>query len=269
MSWPIYLNEVRQRLRSVAQWGLGLAAVHFIYLAFYPAFAEQTAMLHAFLQQLPPEYLAAFGLNGVDLSRVLGYYSMIFLFVQIILAVQASRYGFDLLTAEERDRTADFLLTRPVSRGQVFSAKLLAALTALGLTWAVTWASAWGSIALFHAGHPYDPRLLALILVSVVPFQGFFLTVGAVLSLTLPRIRHSLPYALGLAFGMYFLGAVSNLQGEASPLEGLTPFKTFDPAGVVLHGGYETGPVALMIALSLLALAGAFVRFTRRDIPAP
>ncbi len=268
MSWPIYLNDVRQRLRSVAQWGLGLVAVHFIYLAFYPAFAEQTAMLHAFLQQLPPEYLAAFSLNRVDLSRVLGYYSMIFLFVQIILAVQASRYGFDLLTAEMRDRTADFLLTRPVSRGQVFGAKLLAALTALGLTCAVTWASAWGSIALFHAGHPYDPHRLALILVSVAPFQGFFLAVGAALSMIVPRIRHSLPYALGLAFGMYFLGAVGNLQGEASPLDGLTPFKAFDPAEVVLHGKYATAPVAFVIALSLLALAVAFFRFARRDIPA-
>jgi ABC-2 type transport system permease protein len=269
MSWPLYVYEVRQRGRSVAQWGVGLLAMHYLYVAFYPVFAEQAAAVQAFLRQLPPEYRTAFGLDGVDLSQVLGYYSMIFLFVQMLLAVQASRYGFDLVAAEERHRTADFLLTRPVSRSQVFGAKLLAALTALGLTWAVTWAAAWSSLALFHAGHPYDRRLLALMLAGMVPFQGFFLAVGAALAVWLPRLRASLPYALGLAFGMYALNAAGDLQGRASPLERLTPFAAFDPSQVVRHGGYEPGAVALMVALSLLALAVAYARFLRRDIPAP
>ena len=39
-----------------------------------------------------------------------------------------------MLSKEVRDKTADFLLTKPVSRSEIMTAKLLAALTSLVIT---------------------------------------------------------------------------------------------------------------------------------------
>ncbi len=40
-------------------------------------------------------------MDEVDLSTVLGYYSFIYLFAQLCLAIQAGNYGFGLVSIEE------------------------------------------------------------------------------------------------------------------------------------------------------------------------
>ena len=87
--------------------------------------------MNEMLAKFPPELKAAFGLDGMDLSTVLGFYSLVFLFVQLCLAIQAGNYGFGLVSIEESELTADFLLSKPVSRAQVLTSKLLAALSSL------------------------------------------------------------------------------------------------------------------------------------------
>ena len=77
---------------------------------------------------------------------------MVFLFCQICLAIQASNYGFSLVSIEERELTADFLLAKPIGRGKILTAKLLAALAALTITNLSVWASSFFVINLIRDG---------------------------------------------------------------------------------------------------------------------
>ncbi len=92
----------------------------------------------------------------MDLATVLGFYSFVFMFVQLCLAIQASNYGFGLVSIEESELTADFLLSKPVSRAQVLTSKLLAALTSLTITNLVVWVSSFAAISLFRGEHEYE-----------------------------------------------------------------------------------------------------------------
>ncbi len=267
MNQHIYLHEVRRRARSVVQWSLGILAIHLVYLSLYPNFADQAALIRQTMASFPPEFLEAFGMASVGLSTVLGFYTLVFLFTQICLAIQASHYGVGLVSMEESELTADFLLTRPVSRMHILTSKLLAAFTALTVTNAVVWVSAFGLINLFRGDRPYEPRTLTLMLASIVAFQGFFLSVGLLVSLLVRRVRNVTPYALGLGFGMYALGAFSGMLGETK-LEWLTPFKHFDGAYIVQHGGYDMRLFWLDVAVTVVALGVSIWRYLRRDIPA-
>lgn len=265
MKTHIYRYELRRRLRSVLYWSLGILAVNLLYMAFYVPFAEQAALINQALADFPPAFRAAFGLGETDLSTVLGFYTLIFLMVQLMFAVQAGNYGVGLLSQEESQFTADFLLTKPVSRGEVVVSKYLAGLTALLLTNAAAWVSAFASIEAFRQGHPYDPGTLALMLGSAVIFQCFFYHVGLALSQMVRRVRNVLPYSLGLGFGMYVLSALSDI-GEEVKLEWISPFKHFSPTYIVNHQALEMRFVWLNLGISLLALAFAVWRYLRRDI---
>ena len=139
MSANIYIHEFRIRLRSVIIWSLSLTALVFLFFSIFPVFADQAALLNEMMAKFPQELRAAFGLDNMDLSTVLGYFSFIFIFAQLCLAIQASNYGFGLVSIEENELTADFLLSKPVSRVQVLTSKLLAALTSLTITNLVVW----------------------------------------------------------------------------------------------------------------------------------
>lgn len=266
MSTTIFAYEFRTRLRSVVTWALALTVLIAVYTALFPSFAEEAELMKQLLANFPPELLAAFGMTGIDLATVMGFFSLVFLFVQVGLAVQAANYGFDLVSVEEREMTADFLLTKPVTRTQVLTAKLAAALAGLALTQAVMWGASFGFVNLFREGRPYEPEVMALILAGLIPFQLFFLMVGVVVSLLVRRVRSVTFYALALALGMYLLSAFSDITGDVK-LENLTPFKHFDATYVVQHGGYDLSLVAISVVVVILATIGSYRLYRRRDIP--
>jgi ABC-2 type transport system permease protein len=267
MSTTIYLHEFRTRLKSVIIWSLSISALILFYSSMFTIFVDQAALMNEFLAKYPPELKAAFGMDRIDLATVLGFYSFVFIFVQLCLAIQASNYGFGLVSIEESELTADFLLSKPVSRMQVLTSKLLAALTSLTLTNLAVWAASFSAIHLFRGGHEYEPGTLILLLLGIVIFQLFFLSVGLVVSLLVKRVRSVTPYALGLGFGMYVLSAFSGIFGDVK-LELITPFKHFDAASIVKAGAYNAPLVLLNIAVSLMALGISYWLYTRRDIPA-
>jgi len=267
MSATIFLHELRGHLRSVLIWSLSLAAMIFIFYSIFPTFSAQAATINQALSQFPPALLAAFGMGQVDLSSVLGFFSFAFLFTQVCLAIQAGNYGFGLVSVEETELTADFLVSKPVSRVQIIDSKLLAAFCSLTITNLVVWASTFLSIHLFKGSLTYDLGTLLLLLASIVIFQLFFLSVGLAISLLVRRVRSVTPYSLSLGFGMYILAAFSGLEG-ISNLELITAFKHFDPNYIIQHRAYDSPLVLLNVAVTVVCLAAAYWLYTRRDIPA-
>ena len=267
MNANIYRHEVRARLRSTLTWSLSVAAIVVLFFSIFPTFADQAALINDLWSRFPPELRAAFDLDALDMATVLGFYGFVFLFVQLCLAIQAGNYGFGLVSIEESELTADFLLSKPVSRAQILTGKLLAAVTSLLVTALILWVSTLVAIALFRGGRSYDPATLYLLLLSVPIFQLFFLSVGLVISLLVRRVRNVTPYSLGLAFGTYILATFSGLFGDVK-LELITPFKHFDPSYIVRQGAYDTPLVLLNVAITLVSLAVSYWRYIRRDIPA-
>lgn len=267
MNANIYKHEFRTRLKSVIIWSLAVTTLVVVFFSFFSVFADQAALMNEMLARFPPEMRAAFGLDRMDLSTVLGYLSFIFLFVQLCLAIQAGNYGFGLVSIEESELTADFLLSKPVSRTQVLNSKLLAALTSLALTDLFLWVSSFTAISLFRGEREYETGTLILLLFSLVIFQLFFLSVGLVISLLVKRVRSVTPYALGLGFGTYVLSAFSGVFGDVT-LELLTPFKHLDAAYIVQNGTYDTPLLLLNATVTLVSLVASYWRYSRRDIHA-
>lgn len=267
MRMNVFQHEFKTHLRSVITWSVAVAALIFVYVSLFSSFAKDAELMNEMMANFPEELLTAFGLKGVDLSTVLGYFGFVFLFAQICLAIQAANYGFSLVSIEEREWTADFLLAKPVGRTQILTSKLLAALSGLTITNIVVWISSFGFINLFKGDAMYETNSLLLLLLSIVVFQLFFLTVGLVVSLLVKRIRSVTPYSMALGFGMYVLSVFGDMLGE-SALEKITPFKHFEPNYIIQHGAYDVPLVLISVSVIVISLVGSYVLYTRRDIPA-
>jgi ABC-2 type transport system permease protein len=266
MFMNIFRHEFRTNLRSVITWSAAVTALIIIFESLFLSFSKQAELINEMMANFPPQLLTAFGMSGMDLSTVLGYFAFIFLFVQICLAIQAANYGFSLVSVEEREWTADFLLTKPIKRWQVLNSKMLAAASSLAITDIIVWAASFGFINLFKGDKSYDSGTLLLLLASIVVFQLFFFCVGLVVSLMVKRIRNVMPYSMGLAFGMYVLSAFGDMLGT-SILEKITPFKHFEPNYIITNGSFDMPLVLVSVAVVLLAGVGSYLLYIKRDIP--
>ena len=261
----IYKHEFKMKIGSVITWSLSIVALIVAFMSMFSVIAVDADMLNEMMTKFPKELLMAFGMTGLDMSTVLGFYALAFTFVQICLAIQAANYGFSLVSIEETEMTADFLLAKPVTRPQILTAKLLAVFTSLTITNAVVWIASILSVSMFNGGRPYELNTLFLLLGSIVFFQLVFLTLGVVFSLMTKRMRSVMPYSMGLAFGMYVLSAFGGLVGDVK-LELITPFKHFEPNYIVSNAALDTPLVMISLVYIVLAVVGSYMLYTRRNV---
>jgi len=262
----IYLHEFKAKLRSMLIWSASITALLFVFMSISSSFSAQSALLSQAMANFPRALLIAFGMENMDWSTVLGYFGLIFLFCQICLAIQAANYGFGLVSIEESELTADFLLAKPVGRTKIMTSKLLAALTTLTITNVVVWIVSFICLGVFAKGQEYSVQSLVILLLSIVVFQLFFLSVGIVISLLVKRVRSVSPFSMGLVFGLYILNVFGGMIGEKS-LEILSPFKHFDPNYIIKHAAWDLPLVLISVAIIVISVAASYWLYARRNIP--
>ena len=261
----IFNHEFKVHLKSVLIWSGSVSALIFIFLSLYQGFAADTALVNKMMESFPKELLIAFGMTDMDWSTILGFFGLLFVFSQICLAIQAANYGFGLVSIEETEWTADFLLSKPVGRTRIMTSKLLAVFSSLAITQAVIWVSSFVFINIFTKGQEYPVKPLIVLLLSMTVFQLFFLTVGMVISLMVKRVRNVLPFSMGLVFGLYILNAFGGMIGEKS-LEILSPFKHFAPSYILKHGEWDLPLVMISVVIIIISITGSYVLYQRRNI---
>lgn len=261
----IYKHEFKMSLRSVIAWSIAVAALVFVFMSIFSAMAPQAALLNEAMAQMPPELLMAFGMTGLDLATVLGFYGLAFTFIQICIALQAANYGFSLVSVEETDMTADFLLAKPVSRPRIMTDKLLSAITGLTITNLVVWVTSLVLVNVYAGGRPVDTNVLLLLLLSIAVFQLVFLTVGMLISLLVKRVRNVIAFSMALVFGMYVLSAFGSMLG-GDTLDVITPFKHFDPNYIVSNASYNLPLVLISVAFILISIVGSYWLYAKRNI---
>jgi ABC-2 type transport system permease protein len=262
----IYKQEFKMILRSVITWSVSIGAIFFLFFSIFSTIAEEMDALNAVMANYPPELLAAFGWNEMDLGSVLGFFAFTISFIQIMIAIQAANYGYGLVSVEERELTADFLLAKPVSRPTILTSKLLAALTGLAITTLVVWVVSFLSVTTFSSGRSFDQGTLVMVLVTIPLLQMFFLSVGVAVSLVVRKVPSVITFSLATVFGMYILAAFGGSLGE-DKFDYLTPFKHIEATRIVATGEYDLAKIAISVAVIVLSITASYVLYQRRNIP--
>ena len=261
----IFNHEFKSYSKSVAIWSGSIFLIILVYLSAMASISVDIQTFNDILASFPEEFLIAFGMTELDLSSIVGMYGLVFLFCQICLAIQAANYGFSLISIEERELTADFLLAKPIGRGKILTAKLLAAIASLTITNLTVWVSSFLIINLNNDGQSYETKPVILLLLSIVVFQLFFLSVGVLISLLMKRVRSVTPLSMALAFGMYVLSACGGMLGEDT-IELISPFKHFEPNYIIKNVAYDTPLVLISVITILIAIPASYLLFSKRNI---
>lgn len=264
----IYKFEMKNYLRTLWIWAISIIGLLILFMAFYPVMAEDSQMMDKILENYPEELLKAFGMSEyVPMSTIPGYFAFLFAFVQLCLAVQSAYYGFNFLSVEERELTADFLFSKPVSRTRIFVEKYGAALTAIAITNLALWVGSFISIELFKGSTGYAAGNLILLLLSVPVFQLVFFSVGLIVTTLSRKIGSVISYAMGLSFGLYMLNAIRSIVG--GELLGIfSPYTYFEPGYIISEGTFNVRYTLIAVAIIMIATITGYRLYMKRNIHA-
>jgi ABC-2 type transport system permease protein len=262
----MYLHELKMLRKTTIIWTCAIIAIAALYLSMYSSIANDAAGFKVLLEGYPPQVRAMLGVSIDNITSPLGFYTMVITFVVLCGAIQAMNLGVSLLSKESRERTADFLLVKPVSRVAIVNAKLLAALTMLFAT-DVLYFAAVSILVRAVAQSGFSGEVFLMINLTLLFIQLIFFALGVFVSMFFNKIRSVLPISLGTVFAFYFLGALV-VTDKNDGFRFISPFKYFDTSYIMKNSSYEAPYLIVGAIIVVVAIAASYVIYSRKDIHA-
>lgn len=258
----ILLNELRKNKTSLIIWSCAISFMLGVCIVIYPEMSTQMGDISAMFSDMGA-FSDAFGMDQLNFGEFMGYFGIeCGNTLGLGGAIFAAIVGATALAGEEKERTAEFLLTHPVSRARIVTEKLISACVRVLILNVA--AIAVSCLCIFAIDADADASVLALIFLSYIILQLQITAVTFGISAFLRR--GELGLGLGLVFGTYLLNILANLTEDLKLLKFITPFSYTDSAYIVPNGALEVKYLATGLAFTALGIIAAYLKYTKKDI---
>lgn len=262
----IYFHELKAYRNSTLIWSIALVALVLLFMSMFPSISRDVEVFKKMLEGFPEAVTKAIGLEIESFGSILGFYSYIFLYLTLCGAIQAMNIGTSIVSKEVRDKTADFLLTKPVSRSKIVTSKLLAALTTLVFTNALFLVAASLIVSQVKI-EAYSMKIFFMISITLLFVQLIFLALGFLISVIFPKIKSVLTVSLGTVFTFFIIGMLTATTGDESKRY-LSPFQYFDTGYIIKNSSFETPFLLAGGSIIIVSIVASYVIYTMKDIHA-
>lgn len=262
----VYLRELKAYRRSTIIWAASLSGIVIMFMALYPAFASNLTAVKKLFDQFPPALLAALGLSSTAFFSVNGFYGYLLTFTILAAAIQAMNIGTGVISKEVSGKTVDFLLSKPVTRSRVITAKLAAALTSIVTTDVIFWAVAYVA-ALMASKEPFDLATFALMSLTLLLVQLMFVALGALFAVSIPKIKSVISVTLPTVFTFFIIGMIGDVLNNDS-LRYVSPFKFYNTTYIIMNVRLDSAFLLAEAAFLVVAIAASYLIYIRKDIRA-
>lgn len=260
----IFIVELKAHRKGLIIWAFGILFMVAAGMGKYVALSSSGQSMNELLSQMPKSMLAIMGIGTLDLSKASGYYGVLFLYLMLMATIHAAMLGADIISKEERDKTAEFLLVKPISRNKIVTSKLLAALVNILIFNIITLVSSIFIVGKYSNGEAVSADIIIL-MIGMFILQLMFMLIGtAIASISKnPKTATSLSTAVLLI--TFILSIAIDLNSKLENLKYFTPFKYYE-AKSLMDGGFQWSFVILSIIIISVTLCITYVFYKKRDL---
>lgn len=227
--------------------------------------------LQSILQLVPAPFLALLNVTPdfLEFAGLSGYISVGFTHpVYFLLSSAAVIWVAGRGLAGEMERGSIHLsLSRPMSRTEVYLARLLAVVT---ITFCIAVVGPAGTVAGIAISDPDGTMNYE----NLIPLAGasilLILAIGGV-ALLISAVSDTMSQALGWSIGLlviaYVIDYFAELWSTLEPVEPFSVFDYYDPATALTQGSIPLTHVLVLAVLAILGAGSGMLAFDRRDLP--
>lgn len=260
----IYKKELKQSIKSFCIWTASIAFMVLICIMIFPEMKNEMDSMSDFFSNMG-SFTTAFGMDKLNFGDLMGFYGIESgNIIGLGGGFFAALIGISALAKEEREHTAEFLLTHPVSRASVVLQKLLSVITQLMIMNLAVVLTSLLSAKIINESFQMKEFLLlhAAFLIMQIEIACICFGISAFL-------RHgSIGIGLGIALALYFANIICNISEQAEFLRYITPYAYAEPSNILTEATLD---IKLLIPGILYAITGiilAYIKYTKKDINA-
>lgn len=255
-------HELRQGKISFLIWTVSVGFLLAVCVFLFPEMKGQMDGVNDMFASMG-SFSEAFGMDRLNFGTLIGFYAVeCGNVLGLGGAFFAALCAVGILSKEEKDKTAEFLLTHPVSRRRIVTEKLIAVLLQITAMNLIIYAVSVGSIAAVGETIPWKEISLMHLAYYLLQMElaGICFGISAFLR------NGSAGVGLGIAAMMYFLNLIANIAESAEFLKYITPFGYCEGADIVANGGLDGTMTAIGAAVGIGGIVIAYLKYTKKDI---
>lgn len=258
----IIRHELKRGKISLIIWTAAISFMLGLCVLIYPDMSSQMGDISEMFAGMG-SFSQAFGMDQISFGEFIGFFSIeCGNVLGLGGAFFAAILGISALAKEEKEKTAEFLLTHPVSRTRIVAEKLCAVVIQLTLLNAVVIAVTALFILIIGEEVPVETLSLLFLAYFIMQLETAAVTFGISAFLRFG----GLGIGLGLAACFYFINILSNLTEGAKFLKYITPFGYTEGADIISDNAINGSYLAVGIALAVTGIALAFWKYCKKDI---
>lgn len=173
--------------------------------------------------------------------------------------------GATIIAKEERDKTAEFLFVKPVSRPRIICAKLSVAVVNIVMLNIVAGISSLYLVGTYNEGESVKTDII-IAMSAMLILQLLFLTIGSAIAAISKKTKLTVAISTGLLLMTYILSIAIDLNEKLTLLKYLTPFKYFEAQIVINGNGLERKFIILSLSIVIIFSLITFVFYRKKDL---
>jgi ABC-2 type transport system permease protein len=250
----IFIREMKANAKSLFFWSIGLIIVIVVEMSEYKSTSASGQSLNDLIAKMPESLKSLMGGGSLDLSKVSGFYGVLFLYFVLMVTIHAAILGGSIISKEERDKTSEFLFVKPVSRAKIITTKLCAAILNIIILNLATLFSSLIVVNFYNNGEDVTSDILKLMFGMLI-LQLIFLFMGTAISALSKKPRLPLSITTGILLFMYILSMAIDINSDLEPLKYLTPFKYFEAKNLMYGGEFQF--VFVFLSILIIGVCGS------------
>ncbi|HEY5731868.1 MAG TPA: ABC transporter permease subunit [Anaerolineales bacterium] len=253
-------QELKFRRGAIVGWGLGLCFFPIVYIGIYPSVADQMAGFADL------EFYKAMGMSLGTFEDWVA--SILIALMPLVASIYTITNGTGTLAGEEEDGRLEMVVTLPLPRWQVVTAKAVALTISSFIIYSIVSVV---SLLVFQSIESQIETTLVAVDMFVAVFSAWPLVFAVgMLSIFLSAFCSSRRFASTISAAIlvvsYFGNNLSNSTTELEPFKPFFLFTYLDATGKAVAEGQQAGDVTVLISIGLISFVLALFFFQGRNL---
>ena len=258
----IFKQEIKSQKLSIAIWSLSIGLLIAACVLMYPDMESQMEGVNDMFSSMG-NFTEAFGMDQLNFGTLVGFYAVEGgNILGIGGAFFAAITAITALMKEEKERTAEFLMTHPVSRTKIITEKFLSVFSIIIILNAVVLGCTLLSIVMIDEEIFWKELLLFQLAYLLMQFEiaGICFGISAFIK------KSGMGIGIGIAGLMYLLNIVANISEDAKPLKYITPFGYTEGSDIINDAAIKIEYVIPGMIIMVIGIIAAYIKYTKKDI---
>ena len=267
MNGNLFYKEIKRNAPALVLWMVVISTLVSFAMSLYPSVIANQSRIFDMMNLVPEEALKLIGIQDFrDKLKPLEFYAVNnVIYMMVLGSIYAIVTSSNILLGEEYNKTAEYLLSRPLTRSNIFISKMVVLILFVLILNLVVALSGLITMKLVQ-DEPVNFKAFMILSVYTLLLNTQFAAIGLALGTLIKRPKPITTFCAGLVMVLYFIHTISKMTEGVAGIEYLNPFSYVDLDTNNTAYRLEIWHLLYFLTITLLLTSISFKLYQRRDI---